>query len=89
MRLAQAVGARENVDMLSAAEVSESYRSVLLIAAALAVAAGLVMSVGLAPHLRLPRSVRRLHCAVDGPPLQPDPDRCPAPGGNMTEVGVR
>lgn len=59
----------------TAAEVTESYRAALLIAAALAVAAGLVMSVGLAPHLRAPRIVRRLHCAVDGPPLQPDPDR--------------
>ena len=73
----------------TAAEVTESYRTALVIAAGLAVAGGLVMSVGLAPHLRLPRIVRRLHCAVDGPPLQPDPDRRPAPGGNMAEVGVR
>jgi hypothetical protein len=33
--------------------------------------------VGLSTRTRTSRSARRLHCAVDGPPLQPDPDRCP------------
>ena len=32
------------------------------------------------PGLRRPEaepSAREFHCAVDGPPLQPDPERCP------------
>ena len=64
----------------TADEVTRRIGVALIIAATLAAAAGLLMSVGLAPQLRTPRIVRRLHCAVDGPPLQPDPDRCPAPG---------
>ena len=28
-------------------------------------------------HIRARRSARRSYCSVDGPPLQPDPDRCP------------
>jgi EmrB/QacA subfamily drug resistance transporter len=61
-----------------AAEVTDAYRTALVIAAAVAAVAGPLMWIGLAPHIRAPRTVRRLHCAVDGPPLQPDPDRCAA-----------
>ena len=60
-------------------EVTDAVRTALLIAAALAIAAGVVMSVGLAPHVRSARTARPVHCAVEGPPLQPDPQRCPLP----------
>ena len=72
----------------TAAEVTAAYRVALIIAATLAAAAGLLMSIGLAPQLRTPRIVRRLHCAVDGPPLQPDPDRCPAPASAHVRRGA-
>jgi MFS family permease len=60
-------------------EVTDAVRTALVVAAALAVAAGVVMSIGLAPHVRTSRTVRRVHCAVEGPPIQPDPQRCPLP----------
>jgi EmrB/QacA subfamily drug resistance transporter len=62
-----------------ATEVVDSVRAALVIAAALAITAGVVMSIGLAPHVRTSRTVRRIHCAVEGPPIQPDPQRCPVP----------
>jgi hypothetical protein len=58
------------------AEVTDAFRVSLVIAAALAASAGPLAFFG----LRRPTagsSPRRLHCAVDGPPLQPDPNRCP------------
>ena len=64
---------------MGADEVTEAVRTALVIAAALAVTAGVVMSIGLAPHVRSSRTVRRIHCAVEGPPIQPDPQRCPLP----------
>ena len=36
-----------------------------------------VSFVGLSPNVRARRSARATFCSVDGPPLQPDPDRCP------------
>ena len=33
--------------------------------------------IGLGAHIRARRSARRTYCSVDGPPLQPDPERCP------------
>ena len=54
-----------------AGEVTHAYRVALVIAAGLAVAAGLLMFVGLGRGARAPRTPRRVHCAVDGPPLQP------------------
>ena len=60
------------------AEVTDAVRTGLVIAAVLAAAAGPLCFVGLAPRPASRRSARRLHCAVDGPPLQPDPQRCPA-----------
>ena len=60
-------------------EVTEAVRTALIIAAGLAVTAGVLMSIGLAPHVRTSRTVRRVHCAVEGPPIQPDPQRCPLP----------
>jgi MFS family permease len=59
-----------------AAQVTEAYRSALLIAAGVAALAGPVMLVGLSASIRSPRTARPFHCAVDGPPLQPDPRQC-------------
>lgn len=58
-------------------EITDAYRAALLVAAGLAALAGPLMLFGLSRGARSPRTPRRLHCAVDGPPLQPDPDRCP------------
>lgn len=60
------------------AQVTHSYRLALVIAACVAAAAAPLAFIGLAPHARAPRTVRRVHCTVDGTPLEPDPDRCPA-----------
>jgi EmrB/QacA subfamily drug resistance transporter len=58
-------------------DVTNSFRISLVIAAAIAAAAAPISFVGLGPHIRTRRSARRFHCAVDGPPLQPDPELCP------------
>jgi EmrB/QacA subfamily drug resistance transporter len=58
--------------------VAHAVRDALYIAAALAAVAGPVMYLGLTATVRAPRTTRRLHCAVDGPPIHPDPARCPA-----------
>jgi EmrB/QacA subfamily drug resistance transporter len=60
--------------------VTHAVRVALVIAAVLAASAGAFMGAALAPRARGARSARRVYCAVDGPPLQPDPNRCPAPG---------
>jgi MFS family permease len=59
-------------------EVTEAVRTALVIAAVLAATAGPLCFVGLPPRAAWRPSARRMHCAVDGPPLQPDPERCPA-----------
>jgi EmrB/QacA subfamily drug resistance transporter len=62
--------------------VAAASRDALLACAAMAVGAAAVMFVGLGPArtrvASVTRTARRVHCAVDGPPLQPDPVRCPA-----------
>ncbi len=58
-----------------AAQVTHSFRLGLVIAACAAAAAGLLGFVGLGVRLPVHRSPRRVHCAVDGAPLQPDPRR--------------
>src|SRR5581483_727824 len=58
--------------------VTRSVHHALLLAAVLAAVAGPLMFLGLQTHVRHARTARRVHCAVDGPPLQPDPGRCPA-----------
>ncbi len=57
--------------------VTHAYRIAMLIAAALAASASVVAAVGLRRHVGVRRSARRVLCAVDGTPLQPDPRRCP------------
>jgi hypothetical protein len=59
-----------------AADVTDAYRTALVIAAAVAALASPVMLVGLSGTIRSHRTARRVHCAVDGPPLQPDPRQC-------------
>lgn len=54
-------------------EITSAVGVALTIGAALAATAGVVMGVGLPGTTRAATSVRRIHCAVDGPPLQPDP----------------
>jgi MFS family permease len=53
-----------------AAEVTLAFRRSLWVAAAVALTAAPVAFFGTRPHVRARRSARRLHCAVDGPPLQ-------------------
>ena len=62
---------------VGAAEVTDAFRISMVVAALLAGAAGAVSFVGLGPRPRTSDTARRLHCAVDAPPLQPDPDLCP------------
>jgi len=64
-----------------AADVTDSFRISLIITALVAAAAAPVCFVGLRGRVRCAPSARRLHCAVDGPPLQPDPRQCPVPAG--------
>jgi EmrB/QacA subfamily drug resistance transporter len=61
------------------AAVTHAVHESLVIAAVLAAVAAPIALVGLTAHVRPRPSPRRLHCAVDGPPLQPDPHRCPLP----------
>ncbi len=64
---------------VGAAAVTDAYRSALVLAAAVAGAAGPLMYLGLRGPIRLGHPLRRYHCAVDGPPVGPDPRRCGAP----------
>ena len=59
-----------------AAEVTDAFRTAMWLTAGLAVLAAVVSAVGLKRPEAEP-SARDFHCAVDGPPLQPDPERCP------------
>jgi MFS family permease len=60
-----------------AAEVTHAFRVALVISACVAAAAGPLVLIGLGRGARSPRTARHLHCAVDGPPVQTDPRRCP------------
>jgi MFS family permease len=62
---------------VGAAEVTDAFRISLVVAAVIAAAASPLALIGLRPHVRSGQSVRRVYCSVDGPPLQPDPQRCP------------
>ncbi|MEX2293502.1 MAG: MFS transporter [Acidimicrobiales bacterium] len=50
----------------------------LMVAAVLAALAAPVAFLGLRHESPVIPGARRVHCAIDGPPLQPDPQRCPA-----------
>ena len=60
-------------------QVTHAFRIGMVIAAILALSGIPIAAVGLAPRLPWSRSARRFHCAIDGPPMQPDPTRCPLP----------
>jgi hypothetical protein len=60
-----------------AAAITHSFRVSLVIAAGLAMAAAPLAFIGLSRRVRAPRTLRHVHCAVDGAPLQADPARCP------------
>jgi EmrB/QacA subfamily drug resistance transporter len=62
---------------VGAAEVTSAYHESLVIAAVVAALASPLSFIGLAAHAPATRSARRRYCSVDGPPLQPDPARCP------------
>jgi hypothetical protein len=59
-------------------QVTDAFRTAMVIAAVTAAAAGPLSYFGLRPKARVRRSARRFYCSVDGPPLQPDPHLCPA-----------
>jgi hypothetical protein len=61
-----------------AAEVTDSYRLALVIAAAMAAGAAPLAFIGLGGRVRAQRTARTLHCAVDGAPLQPGPTAQPS-----------
>jgi len=73
------------------AELTDSYRMALTLAAGLTAVAGTLMCFGLRSNTRAPTTARKLHCAVDGPPLQADPARCPpaAHVGTALSPGAR
>ncbi|HEY7627209.1 MAG TPA: DHA2 family efflux MFS transporter permease subunit [Ilumatobacteraceae bacterium] len=58
-------------------EVTHAFRVSLVIAAVVAAVAAPVAFIGLKSDARWRRSARDFYCSVDGPPLQPDPQRCP------------
>jgi MFS family permease len=58
-------------------QVTHAFRIGMVIAAVLAVSGTPVAVIGLAPRPLRFRTARRYHCAIDGPPMQPDPARCP------------
>jgi predicted MFS family arabinose efflux permease len=51
--------------------VTHAFRIALVIAACGAVTAGALAFIGLGTHVRAPRTARRVHCSIDGTPLQP------------------
>jgi EmrB/QacA subfamily drug resistance transporter len=61
------------------AQITHAFRVALVVAACISMAAGPLAWFGLRARVRAARTARRVHCAVDGAPLQPDPARCPAP----------
>lgn len=59
------------------AAVTHAFRVSMVVGAVVAAAAAPVSFIGLGARVRAARSPRRAYCSVDGPPLQPDPQRCP------------
>ena len=62
---------------VGAAEVTHAFRVSMVIGAVISAAAAPVSFIGLGARIHFARSPRRAYCSVDGPPLQPDPQRCP------------
>jgi EmrB/QacA subfamily drug resistance transporter len=60
----------------SPGDVTHSFRIAIVMCAVLTAAATPIALVGLSTKVRGRTSARRVHCAVDGPPIQPDPTRC-------------
>ncbi len=60
-------------------QITHAFRIGMVIAAILALAGTPIAVIGLAPQIPRFRTARRFHCAIDGPPMQPDPARCPMP----------
>lgn len=60
-----------------AGEITHAFRIALVIAACIAAAAGPLVLIGLGSAARSQRTARRVHCAIDGPPVQTDSRRCP------------
>jgi EmrB/QacA subfamily drug resistance transporter len=72
------IPALSGLSMASGAqEVTHAFRLALVIVACIAAAAGPLVLIGLSRVARAEGTARRLHCAVDGPPLQTDPRLCP------------
>jgi EmrB/QacA subfamily drug resistance transporter len=69
-------------DATGVSSVTDAFRSAMLIAAGIASLAAPVSFVGLGTSPRSRLSARRSYCAVDGPPTQPDPARCPMARAN-------
>ena len=67
-------------------EISDAYRTGMLITATLAVIAAVIDLIGLPGRLRPAATSRPLHCALDGAPLQADPNRCPPVGAGPVEA---
>ena len=59
-----------------AGEVTHAFRISIVITACLAAAAAPIVHFGCGARVRVGRTPRHMHCAVDGAPLQPDPRRC-------------
>ena len=55
-----------------------AFRTAMFITAGLALVGALISAVGLPRAVPTRRSARDTYCPVDGPPLQPDPRRCPS-----------
>ena len=69
------------------AQVTHSFRLALVVAASVAAAASPLAFIGLGPIALARRTARRVNCAVDGPPLQPDPARWPVATHRMLAGG--
>ena len=54
------------------AQITHAFRLGLLVTACVAAGAGPLAFFGLGEHVRAPRTARRVHCPLDGAPLQPD-----------------
>jgi hypothetical protein len=54
------------------AEITHAFRTALVVTACIAAAAGPLAFIGLGRHIHAPCTARRVHCELDGTPLQAD-----------------